>query len=199
MNTREPLSPDEPILASLPGDPASIAGARRLLNDALGAGTYRDEDVAALVRDPGYLLVAAHLGDLLVGVAGAKILAPGAEPSLAAFGASNEQLGASRRLGCLDTAAVVSGYRGRGIGMRLAAARISWLRAGGVEVAYAISWMSGQAHTSARVLERLHFTRAGIAHEHFLEMSIRTGYRCPTCGFPCRCAAVLYVKDLTAS
>jgi GNAT superfamily N-acetyltransferase len=174
----------------------SFQAAAPLLNDALGPGTYTPQSVQELAEDPRVLLLGAWKDDVLVGVSGARLL----DENLSfydAFGSGAAVL-RGKRVGSLQTSALVPAARGQGIGKRLAEARLAWLRENGCEYAVGIAWISGLAHTSRPVFERLGFVPLGESSDVFRELSTREGWSCVVCGHPCVCPAILYGRALSA-
>jgi GNAT superfamily N-acetyltransferase len=188
--------PPKPIIEPLSDDSGALDAARHLLNDSLGAGTYAPGALAALCQDPDYHLIAAWLDGALVGAAGAQLLKSSGRTYYARFGAEALALFDRGPVGSLATSAVRADVRGQGIGSRLAAARLAWLRRRGCRHVVAVSWLSGLAHGSARVFERHGFRRLAVVEQFFRSASERDGWSCPVCGHPCLCSAALYGLEL---
>lgn len=173
-------------------DPAALGQARAILDESLGAGTYAP---GALTADPDYYMIAAWSGDLMVGVAGARLLSPQAWTYYAPFGGEVRALFEKGPVGSLETSAVRAEHRGRGIGSGLAAARLDWLRQRGCSQVVGVSWLSGLSHGSARVFERHGFRRLSTAAQFYRASSEQDGWPCSVCGQPCLCPAALYILE----
>jgi GNAT superfamily N-acetyltransferase len=177
----------ELTIAPIPSDVAVREHALRLLSAGLGMGYIRGEEFARC------LALGAHLDGELVGVLLGRMLEPAeAERYLALAGAAL----AGQRLGLLQSVAVKDGCRGRGVGTALSRAIVECLQGDGATAVLAISWESGAKNSSGRMLEAVGFRRLAHIEEFWKEDSLRRGYRCPRCGNPCRCAAVLYLNRL---
>jgi ribosomal protein S18 acetylase RimI-like enzyme len=175
---------------------ADFTVAAKLMNEALGRGSFTEEKVAGLAAEPnGRLFAARDPQGTLLGVAHARVLPRDGLNFYRVFGAIVKTL-EEKQIGSLFASAVVPAARGRGVGTSLARARLAWLAEQGCNYVIGISWVSGLPHTSRPVFERLGFHILGESNAFFEVESQRQGYGCPVCGSPCRCVALLYGRPL---
>ena len=179
-------------IEALTGD---LSAAVSLLNDALGAGSYSVVSLEKLCADPNHRVLAARQNGRLVGIASARLIEREGLAFYAHFGEGARVL-EGRTVGSLHASAVLPDTRGQGVGSALAQARLAWLCERGCDYAVGISWLSGLAHTSKPVFERLGFRALGTSQELFRELSTAQGWGCPVCGHPCHCASVLYGRPI---
>jgi GNAT superfamily N-acetyltransferase len=173
-----------------------IEQALNVLNEALGARSYSAAGLEQEIHDPRtYVLEARAVDGALIGVASARVLAPDGLSIYAQFGEGSRILD-GHCVGSLNASAVVPAYRGRGLGSALARARLLWLEAQGCDMVVGLSWLSGLAHTSKPVFERYGFTAVGRSDEIYTRLSIEHDFDCPTCGYPCHCPGLLFVRSL---
>jgi len=60
-----------------------------------------------------------------------------------------------------------------------------------------VSWDSGSLESSASIFEVKGFNRVATFENYWMEESLITQSKCPTCGDPpCSCSAFFYVKKL---
>lgn len=94
--------------------------------------------------------------------------------------------------GLLQSIAVEKAYQGMGTGTRLAAECINWLKNRKTTSIIALAWIEDKCNASG-VLESQGFISYGNLDKYWYNDSIIKGYKCPKCGNPCFCTAVLYV------
>ena len=166
-----------------------------LVNRTQGENIFQLEYYSQCVSDPDQFLVLTLLDDDVVGVAGARRLAPEGSAFYAPFGKETVELFQKHRVGSLNCASVQEKWQGHGIGTELGRRRVAWLKEIGCDALVGISWESGLAHTSDRVFLRLGFKSVARVADFYVGMSVQRGFICPVCGAPpCRCAATLFVK-----
>ncbi|MDI1451093.1 GNAT family N-acetyltransferase [Polyangium sp. 6x1] len=178
-------------------DPGALHEASRVLHEAFGSG-YPEERLARLIQEPARLILSARLDAHIVCVGMAVRLGDDLR-LFASFG--EEALARLRRhrVGLLDSMAVASGLRAKGIGQRVAHELMAWLIEGGCDLAVAASWVSGGPNPSQPGLEKLGFQ--AIAEQPGEDHRIRNlgGRPCPVCGIPCRCSGILFVRSLSST
>jgi len=109
-----------------------------------------------------------------------------------------EALPAGARVADLELIAVSGLFAGRGIGTTLVRTALVWATQCGAEAIFALAWSDAQGPHAAKILERSDFTALATLDDAWYADSLEKGYRCPSCGWPCHCAAVLYARSLTA-
>lgn len=99
-------------------------------------------------------------------------------------------------MGSFDTLAIEDAYRGQGIGQAISRMRLKWLKEKGCNRVIGVSWVSGLAHTSNRVFEKMGFKAFKKVENFYGETSLKYPFDCPGCKVhPCACAAILYVYE----
>jgi GNAT superfamily N-acetyltransferase len=169
--------------------------ASRVLDDALGQGSFSPSKVEKLARDPDHHLLGARLQGELVAVASACLVSESGHAFYQRFGSGAQAL-TGRRVGSLHASAVLPALRGKGVGSALMRARLALLQQRGCDYVVGISWLSGLAHTSEPVFVKHGFTCLGHSGELFTMLSSEQGFGCPVCGHPYRCSAALYGRPL---
>ncbi len=163
----------------------------RLLNRAQGDGLFGRDYVARHSDGEQGITVGAWRADVLVGVGCAELLT-GLDYYLPFESGITARL-AGERVGSLCTLAVEEHCRGQGIGQQLGRARLAWLRERGCTTVLAVSWLSGLAHTSDRVFEKLGFEGGKTVPAFYRADALKHPFDCPGCRqVPCACAARLY-------
>lgn len=186
-------------IAPLPADGKATDDALALLRAGLGTGYLDEPEVRAYQQGKGGgLVLGAHVRDELAGVLLARLLTP---EEATRYAALVQQAGSSvdrafHKAGILQSIVVQDSYRGQGIGTALCQEAITQLRRAGTTALLALSWESGAVSNSRGMLERLGLKVVARIKEFWLGDSLAKGYRCPRCGHPCRCAALLHVQTL---
>lgn len=99
-------------------------------------------------------------------------------------------------IGSFSTLCIHEDLQGKGIGQMISQKRLEFLESKHVPVILGISWVSGKAHTSNRVFEKMGFRSVKLVENFFYQSSIDRPFVCPGCGEPpCTCSAILYRKD----
>lgn len=103
----------------------------------------------------------------------------------------------TKRVGSFSTLCVHESYQGKGIGQKVSALRLEWIKSKKCEVVLGVSWVSGKGNTSDRVFEKTGFKKVREVANFFEGMSLQKPFVCPTCGGPpCKCAAIFYRLNL---
>jgi len=92
----------------------------------------------------------------------------------------------------LKTVVVDPDYRNVGIASRLVKEFMSRCESSGVKRITSPAWKVGDGIPAERLLLRFGFVATKIIEGYWTEDSQARGYRCPTCGFPCSCDAVIF-------
>lgn len=184
---------------SSPIDPL-LSPATALLNDALGSGFVKVEDMKELCSssDGIVLLTTGETGGL-EGVGTAEVMDESAkealEQRLVAAGVRRPNL-VGTEVGLLRSAAVIPARRGQGIGLRLVNERLSRLKKAGCVTAMVLAWDSGDAHSSLGVLQAAGFQRVVDIPAFWREPEGQETFDCIRCGRPCTCTAVVMRRTL---
>jgi GNAT superfamily N-acetyltransferase len=180
-----------------PGDAAAAAAAAALLCGELGEGLYRPEWLLEDAAAPtAHVLMVRAPEREMVGTSVARVMTPADSGYYRAFGVEALELFAGT-VGSFEAVAVAPGHRRLGIGRRLMAASLDWMRERGCTVAVSVSWQSGREGGSAGMFGRAGMEEGPTVERFYYEESLRDGWACPVCGMPCRCAATLFTRDLT--
>lgn len=100
-------------------------------------------------------------------------------------------------IGSFSTLCVHEDYRGQGIGQKISQHRLAWLKNQKCDSIIGVSWVSGLAHTSDRVFERMGFRAIKKVDNFYVESSTEKPFFCPGCQkSPCICSAIMYQLDL---
>lgn len=183
-------SPTDPLLSS----------ATALLNDALGSGFIKVDDMKELCSSAnGVVLLATGDNGGLEGVGTASVMDESTkealEQKLVAAGVRRPNIGGTN-VGLLQSAAVIPARRGQGIGLRLVNERLSRLKKAGCVTALVLAWDSGSANSSIGVLEAAGFQRVVDIPEYWREPEGLETFDCIRCGRPCICTAVVMRRSL---
>ena len=178
-----------------PGDAATAVAVAGLLNGEMGDGLYRPEWLLedADSRSAGVWVAGSPAPD---GAAVARVLAPADAGYYRAFGRPALALFAGK-VGSFEAFAVAPARRRRGLGGRLAAVALDWMRERGCTAAVTLSWRSGRPDSSLGLFRRLGMTEGPTIPRFYYEESVRNGWTCPVCGGPCTCGATLFTLALT--
>lgn len=180
--------------------PAVATEAAALLNESLGTGYIRPSALAELTTEGGGVLIRARGRDGgLLGATTARVLDQKSHTALqdrlrlAAVDAGLE----GRRVGELKSIVVAPAARGIGLGTIMLAASLDFLKAGGCRYVVSASWVSADPqHSSLGLLERAGFAQLATIPCFWADDQKAAGYRCPTCGPECVCAAIILVLPL---
>lgn len=103
----------------------------------------------------------------------------------------------SSRVGSFSIMGFDENHQGKGLGQQLSKKRLEWVKSKNCNLIVGISWVSGLSHTSDRVFEKMGFRAHNKVEGFFEEWSILRKLQCPVCGNPpCKCAGILYVKEI---
>lgn len=177
-------------------DSAIFSDALELLNRTQGRDLFNPSYLDRRTSDPDSLVIGAFNDGVLVAVGVAQVLKDQFDfyspfdPNMAA------EL-ATKVVGSFSTLCVHETFQGKGIGQEISKLRLRWLQSRACEVIVGISWVSGLAHTSDRVFEKMGFGSVKRIENFFYQSSIENPFHCPGCGDPpCTCAGILYRLDL---
>lgn len=179
---------------------SQLPNAVALLNDALGSGFVKLEELQDLSSAPdGWVLAAKGDNGRLQGVATASVMTDSAKQALKdkmlAAGARPSNL-MDTKVGILKSIAVAPGSRRKGIGYRLVMEQLSRLNSTGCSSVVALSWESGSADSSLGVLEAAGFNRMATIREYWREPEGQETFDCIRCGQPCECTAIAVRRSL---
>ena len=176
-------------------DKGLFAGAVELLNRTQGQDLFAPNYLDERVGSPADHVVGAFSGGVIVGVGVAQLIA-NYDYYLPFRPEIYDDL-REKKVGSFSTLCVSEELQGRGVGQRISRMRLEWLRAQECEVVLGVSWVSGLAHTSNRVFEKMGFTAVKRVDAFYRQSSIEHPFVCPGCGDPpCECGAVLFRLDL---
>ncbi len=170
-------------------DAGAARAAAALLNRELGEGLYRPE---WLLEDAANAAARVSLvgSPVPIGAAVLRVLGPADGDYYRSFGRPALDL-FTGLVGSFEALAVEPEQRRRGVGSRLVAASLDWMRRQGCAAAITVSWQSGR-DGSAGLFRRLGMREGPTVERFYLDESLRDGWACPVCGGPCRCAATLF-------
>jgi ribosomal protein S18 acetylase RimI-like enzyme len=186
-------------IAPIPETGEARAAALFLLRTALGADYIAEQEIVDLQAGKMHgTALGAFRNNELVGVLLGRMLE---NDTATEFDALAKRAGATaaltvHRLGVLQSVAVKPSCRGHGIGRALSRAVLDHLKGAGATAVLAVSWESGTRDSSAGMLEAVGFRPVARVEEFWKEDSLRSGYCCPRCGNPCRCAGILYLTHV---
>ena len=170
-------------------DADAARAAAALLNRELGEGLYRPEWLLEDAANPG-AWVSLVGSPAPIGAAVARVLGPQDSGYYRAFGPPALDLFGDT-VGSFEALAVEPAERRRGVGSRLVAASLDWMRQRGCPTAITVSWQSGR-DGSAGLFRRLGMRQGPTVERFYLDESLRDGWTCPVCGGPCTCSATLF-------
>jgi len=102
--------------------------------------------------------------------------------------------------GELFALAVAPEFRGQGLAKALISARLTAFQDAGFQLAIAESWINPAGGQSAPLYRSLGFTEMVAAPGYWADERTESNHAtkgCPSCGPLCKCAAILFGKDLT--
>jgi len=176
---------------------ADLPTALGIAEGAVGPGWADRED---LTPGPRRRVVVAQAAEGIAGVAAAGLRGaagvlerahPVVRRELTAAGVGNRDT-----VLLLDVAAVLPAARGRGLYTALLADRLAWGARHGAAYAVAFGWTPPDGCHIAPAMARAGFVAHAEVPLFFHETSLLNGARCPSCGNPCVCAAVLFARPL---
>lgn len=100
----------------------------------------------------------------------------------------------SSPIGYIKTVVIDKKYEGFGIASNLIDNCIKKLRSMGVNNFISTAWKHCGVTNIANVLLKNGFYKSIELPDYWLEDSIKKGYECPQCGYPCHCSCVIYIK-----
>lgn len=171
----------------------------QLMWDTQGINVCTFDNLSYASTSSDSLLLMVFENQKLVGGAVAKVLNSDFE-YYAPFDPKVVELLQKARVGSLSMMGIHPEHQGKGLGQKLSLKRMEWLNRQGCDLLVGISWVSGLAHTSNRVFEKMGFKAVNTIPNFFAESSIAMNLICPVCGDPpCLCAATMYLKDCCAA
>jgi GNAT superfamily N-acetyltransferase len=180
-----------------PLEDADLPTALAIAQDGVGVGWAMRED---LIPHLGRRVVVAEEVAGIVGVATAGLRpvegflersTPAVRNALALAGVR-----APQPLLLLDLAVVVPTARRRGHYRALLADRLAWGAHAGASQALAFGWTPPDGCHIAPAMTRAGFVARARIPRFFHEVSLENGARCPECGNPCTCAAVVFTRPI---
>lgn len=103
----------------------------------------------------------------------------------------------NKTVGSFSTLCALESYQGKGIGQKISHKRLEWLKSKDCTVVVGVSWVSGLAHTSNRVFEKMGFKAIKEVKNFYRQNSIDKPFICPGCAKPpCTCSAILYMREI---
>lgn len=93
----------------------------------------------------------------------------------------------------IKSIAVNADFQNRGVGTGLMTIVLESLR-GDVEEFEVVAWQRSDSGLIPLevILTRVGFEKLEVKKGHWYEDSVRRGYKCPACGHPCKCDAVIF-------
>jgi GNAT superfamily N-acetyltransferase len=176
---------------------ADLPLALAIAQEGVGSGWAERDD---LLPAPRRRVVVAETGGVIAGVAtsglrhAAGLLERGHPVARRTLAAAGIRTGQTILL--LDLAAVTPAARGRGLYTALLADRLAWGARRGAAYAVAFGWTPPDGCHIAPAMARAGFAAHAAIPLFFHETSLLNGARCPACGNPCVCAAVLFTRLL---
>ena len=168
-----------------------IDAALRLMNRTHGEGLFDRDYLVQRIRSPDTVVLIGYLGSEFVAVGYAEIVK--SFDYFKPFDADIETRQKHQRVGLLRTLSVMESFQGQGIGQQMTRRRMEWMHEQRCQTILGVSWVSGQAHTSSRVFEKLGFRKVKEVEKFFYKEAIKHPFDCPGCKKqPCECSAVLY-------
>ncbi len=166
----------------------------KLLNVTQGDGLFEMNYVERKLAND--YVAGAFKNDQLIGVGIARSMGPNDFEYYLPFGLEIRLWFQKYQMGSFDTLAIEDAYRGQGIGQEISRMRLKWLKEKGCNRVIGVSWVSGLAHTSNRVFEKMGFKAFKKVDHFYRETSLKHPFDCPGCKVhPCSCAAILYVYE----
>jgi GNAT superfamily N-acetyltransferase len=170
--------------------------ALELLNRTQGRDLFNPTYMSRRISDPLSYVVGAFRDNQILAVGVAQVLH--SVEFYLVFDAEIVNVLQNKVVGSFSTLCVHESLRGQGIGQKISQMRLDWLKDRGCEVVLGISWVSGLAHTSNRVFEKLNFKAVKRVENFFYQSSIDSPFVCPGCGGPpCTCPAILYRLEIS--
>jgi GNAT superfamily N-acetyltransferase len=178
-----------------PDDRRIFPAARELLNRTQGRDLFGPAYMDERTASPTTLVLGAFRGDELVSVGVAELITN--FDYYRPFVPTIDDELRGKVVGSFSTLCVLESLQGQGVGHQLSLRRLAWLKARGCDVVFGVSWVSGLAHTSNRLFERVGFAPVRRVDDFYHASSLAKPFLCPGCGEPpCTCAAILYRLDL---
>jgi GNAT superfamily N-acetyltransferase len=166
-----------------------------LLNRTQGRDLFEETYLEQKVNHPNAKVFGAFLDSNIIGIGVAEIITDFVFYKPFDSEICNELK--TKKVGSFSTLAILETLQGKGIGQKISHARLKWLTDQGCNVILGLSWVSGLAHTSNRVFEKMGFKPVKRIDDFFKEMSIKKPFECPGCmNVPCTCAGIFYRLNL---
>jgi ribosomal protein S18 acetylase RimI-like enzyme len=100
-------------------------------------------------------------------------------------------------VGLLNAVVVDPEYRHKGIASILIESSISTFKTKRVKLIASELWKSPSGVVNAgKLFEKNQFKKVLEIKEYWKQESLREGFDCIACGFPCTCSAIIYVREL---
>ena len=166
-----------------------------LLNRTQGIGLFPQNYLEQRTSDIDSFVVGAFEDKNLVGIGVAQLIS--SFDFYLPFDSSITNELKDKVVGSFSTLAIREDLQGKGIGQKISLERLSWLKAKNCSVILGVSWVSGLAHTSDRVFEKMGFKPIKKIEQFFRDLSLQKPFDCPGCKkVPCECDGILYRLDL---
>ena len=181
---------------------ADISEAVALLNTNLGDGLYSDAGFLELDTYERAIGLAARDDDgRIIAASVTQALSPDDNGYYDIFGDATHDRLAGHHLASLESIAVATPYRGRGLGKALVNRALQWAVTQQSDLAVAIAWLGPHGaperpNPSWPLFESLGFEPIAESDEVYTRDSIEGEWACPVDGYPCHCVGRLYVKTL---
>lgn len=175
-------------------DESIFPDALELLNRTQGRDLFAHDYLSKKTISPDVKVFSAFLKEELVAVAVAEFI-DNFDWYLPFDPTINQYNG--KTAGSFSTLCVREDLQGHGIGQSLSQLRLEYLKERDIPFIIGCSWVSGLAHTSNRVFEKMGFKAVKKVDHFFVESSLKKPFDCPGCNVhPCSCSAILYRLDL---
>lgn len=176
-----------------------IPQALRLIDHSLGEGYYNTEQLQSYIANEKFSYVALE-HDTIIGVILNDIL------SLQVFSESlsvktstlSRTTHPHTKIGLLNVLVVKESFQRKGIGKMLLEVSLQEMKERHVHHMFAEAWKTTSGVVNIKkLLVSLGFTEIIEIQDFWKEDSIKEGFSCSFCGFPCICSAVIFRKELT--
>lgn len=178
-----------------------IDSAFELLNKYLGEDFLSHSEIVEYVVSPNRKAIGAFSDNgKLVSVIIGSILTPQellkyVPSDFENYIANLSQLKSEVEIGLLKSMSTEDSYRGIGIGGMLTEYLTEAMANEGINKIVAFGWEDSAGCHIEGTLLRAGYERIKRIEKFWYNDSIENQYSCPTCGNPCKCSAVLFIKN----
>lgn len=184
---------------------ADIPKCMELFNSYLGEGFFGEEELSKYILEPTRYAAGVFdtAGDMVSAITGAivnnaelnKFVPEDFRIRIAHLVRASD----SKNIGILKSMATHTTHQKQGLGLRLVQALTDWLKSAGVIKIVAFAWEDNSGCHVENVLNRAAYNSIVKFNDFWREDSIKHGYHCASCGNPCECSVVIFVKEFDIS